>query len=137
MDTIWIFVIACALMGFKAFTSKLKKELVEPEQPDLSDVEMPELHFPKEEVETPTAPQSPASSRDTACTQTPTSIRNKSKKQQKKTDTLPDEGVRNVTDATVSTLASSVDEPCEFSSPTPDELRRAVIWSEIIQRKYC
>ena len=137
MDTIWIFVIACALMGFKAFTSKLKKELVEPEQPDLSDMEMPDLHFPKEEVETPTAPQSPVSSWDTIRTQTPTSIRNKSKKQQKKTDTLPDEGVRNVTDATVSTLASSVDEPCEFSSPTPDELRRAVIWSEILQRKYC
>ena len=72
MDTIWIFVIACALMGFKAFTSKLKKELVEPEQPDLSDVEMPELHFPKEEVEGPTAPQSPASSRDTKRCPTPT-----------------------------------------------------------------
>lgn len=137
MDTIWIFVIACALMGFKAFTSKLKKELVEPEQPDLSDVEMPELHFPKEEVEEPTAPQSPASSRDTIRTQTPSNTHNKSNKRRKKTDTLPDEGVRNVTDATVSTLASSVDEPCEFSSPTPDELRRAVIWSEIIQRKYC
>lgn len=137
MDTIWILAIVCALMGFKAFTSKLKKELVEPEQPDLSDVEMPELHFPKEEVETPTAPQNPVSSWDTVRTQTPTSIRNKSKKQQKKTDTLPDEGVRNVTDATVPTFASSVDEPCKFSSPTPDELRRAVIWSEILQRKYC
>ena len=137
MDTIWILAIVCALMGFKAFTSKLKKELVEPEQPDLSDVEMPELHFPKEEVETPTAPQSPVSSWDTVRTQTPSNTHNKSNKRRKKTDTLPDEGVRNVTDATVSTLASSVDEPCEFSSPTPDELRRAVIWSEIIQRKYC
>ena len=137
MDTIWILAIVCALMGFKAFTSKLKKELVEPEQPDLSDVEMPELHFPKEEVEGPTAPQSPASSRDTIRTQTLSNTHNKSNKRRKKSDTLPNEGARNVTDVTVPILTSSVDEPCEFSSPTPDELRRAVIWSEIIQRKYC
>ena len=137
MDTIWILAIVCALMGFKAFTSKLKKELVEPEQPDLSDVEMPELHFPKEEVEGPTASQSPTSSWDPIRIQTLSNTHNKSNKRRKKSDTLPNEGARNVTDVTVSTLAPSVDEPCEFSSPTPDELRRAVIWSEIIQRKYC
>lgn len=136
MDHIWIFVIVCALMGFRAFTAKLKKELDEPEQPDLSDVEMPELHFPKEEVETPTAPQSPASPWDNIHPQTQPITRNKSSKRRNKSSFLPDEGTRNVTDATTPTLAPTAEEPCAFSSPTPDELRRAVIWSEILQRKY-
>lgn len=133
MENIWIFLIVAGVMGFRAFIEKSKKELDGQQQPDLSDVEMPELHFPQQEPE-PLRGHSPLP------------------------DPLPEEGMRSTSSFTrqaghhtrqsghhtrqsghytpPSPCATPQETDCEFANPSPEELRRAVIWSEILQRKY-
>ena len=57
MENIYIFLIALAVMGIKAILSKTGDEPEEASQPDLSDMEMPELHYPEPQPEA--APQPP------------------------------------------------------------------------------
>lgn len=144
MENIYIFLIALAVMGIKAILSKKGDEPEEASQPDLSDMEMPELHYPEPQPEA--APQPPLYEPP---------ILYKPRQQTKRCSTyspLPEEGVRSTyasqassrlsqpprvaAPATGSPLPTPPEAGCEFADPSAEELRRAVIWSEILQRKY-
>lgn len=154
MENIWIFLIVAGVMGFRAFIEKSKKELDEHTQPDLSDMDMPELHFPEEENDIPdregssyydevpqpiTVSPEPRNIPDQVLTRgkinTPPSHSKplKQRNRHHRSSSLSEEGVRVTTSPSSSPI---FDGSCEFDSPSLDELRKALIWSEILNRKY-
>lgn len=126
MENILIFCIVMLAIGLKALVDKPKKE-AEKQQPDLSDIpdlsdmDMPELHYPLPE--------------EGVRSTSPFATLQKDRKAQQAGRKAQQAG-GGAASSTNAPLATPPEAGCEFADPSAEELRRAVIWSEILQRKY-
>ncbi|MGN0310926.1 MAG: hypothetical protein ACI4C3_10160 [Bacteroides sp.] len=126
MENILIFCIVMLAIGLKALVDKPKKE-AEKQQPDLSDIpdlsdmDMPELHYPLPEEGVRSTSPIATLQKDRKASQAGRKAR---------------QAGGEAASSTNAPLATPPEAGCEFANPSAEELRRAVIWSEILQRKY-
>lgn len=133
MENILIFCIVMLAIGLKALVDKPKKE-AEKQQPDLSDIpdlsdmDMPELHYPLPEEGVRSTSPFATLQKDRKASQA-------GRKAQQAGGGAQQAG-GEAASSTNAPLATPPEAGCEFADPSAEELRRAVIWSEILQRKY-
>lgn len=155
MDSIYLFLLIAFAMGAKAFVESFKKKADELESESerttyLDEDDFPELHFPEGEqtihpVEPTASPvQTIMPSAETArpTKATPQSTWHKPqanpRKQKNRLRSLHScEGERSTAQTSVTPPLSETEEkPLELATGNIEEIRKAIIWSEILHPKY-
>ena len=144
MDSIYLFLLIAFAMGAKAFVESFKKKADELESesdrtPYLDEDELPELHFPKGQKPNPQSTPTPveATMRPANKPAAYEPLTNQRKEKSSLHSLRSREGERSTAQNPVTPPHSATEEkPLELATDNIEEIRKAIIWSEILHPKY-